>query len=194
MEEKVKYYAGIGARTSPPKILTFMTEIASVLEAQGWTLRSGAADGADSAFAAGVKKSAEIWIPWSSFGKPHNPNHTYKVIDKSDKEAFDSVLQFHPKGATLRDSVRALHSRNFRQVVGLNASNSKFVICWTPKGEKVGGTATAISCAEYYNIPVFNLGKEKDCARIKKWLAEQTKIRGKTCESLIIDDLGTFEQ
>lgn len=165
----MKFYAGIGSRQTSPEIIDFMKEIASILEERGWTLRSGAADGADSAFASGVEKNAEIWIPWKSFGQPHNPNHTYKVIDKNDKEAFDSVNQFHPNGPNLRDSVRALQARNFRQLIGLNSKNSSFVLCWTPQGEVIGGTGQALRAAAYYNIPIFNLGKEEDFNKVMKW-------------------------
>jgi len=171
----MKYYAGIGSRSCPPDIMGFMKEIASLLEEQGWTLRSGAADGADSAFASGVKKNAEIWIPWKSFGQPHNPNHTYKVIDKNDKEAFDSVNRFHPNGQNLKDAVRALQARNFRQIIGKNAPNSKFVICWTPNGERRGGTNQAWSIADYYNIPVFNLAIKENYDRISAWLKLQQR-------------------
>ena len=171
----MKYWAGIGSRSTPPDIMELMKEIASILEKQGWTLRSGGAQGADSAFASGVEKNAEIWIPWESFAAPRNPNHTYKVIDKNDKEAFDSVNQFHPNGLALRDSVRALQARNFRQLIGLNSKNSSFVLCWTPKGEVVGGTGQALRVAAYFSIPIFNLGKEEDCDRISTWLKLQQR-------------------
>lgn len=36
----MKYYAGIGSRSSPPEILELMTKIAVKLRGQGWTLRS----------------------------------------------------------------------------------------------------------------------------------------------------------
>jgi predicted Rossmann fold nucleotide-binding protein DprA/Smf involved in DNA uptake len=48
------YYAGIGARSTPPQILSVMTRLASKLEGMGYTLRSGGAAGADTAFERGV--------------------------------------------------------------------------------------------------------------------------------------------
>ena len=165
----MKYYAGIGARNSPPEILEFMTEIASLLEKRGWILRSGGAEGADSAFASGVEKNAEIWIPWSSYGKPHNLNHTYKILDKNDIDAYNSVRIFHPAPDQLRDSWFSLMARNYRQIKGFNAPDSKFVICWTPNGELKGGTAQAIKISRNYNIPVFNLAIENDYRRILDW-------------------------
>jgi len=168
----MKYYAGIGSRACPPDIMDFMKEIASILEERGWTLRSGAAEGADSAFASGVKKNAEIWIPWDSFGEPHNPNHKYIRISKFDKEAFESVDQFHPSPRSLSEAARKLMARNYRQIVGTgieDRQDSKFVICWTPNGELKGGTAQAIKIAKSFNIPVFNLAIEEDYRRILDW-------------------------
>jgi len=174
---KMKYYAGIGSRQTSPEIMELMKEIASILEKQGWTLRSGAAQGADSAFASGVEKNAEIWIPWESFGAPHNPNHTYKVIQYNDAEANKSVDQFHPSPKSLSSAARKLMSRNYRQIVGLDSPNSKFVICWTPNGERKGGTSQAWSIADHYNIPVFNLAIDEDFEKILKWkdMKKETK-------------------
>jgi len=41
------YYAGIGSRTTPVEIQHLMYQIAKSLARQGYTLRSGAASGAD---------------------------------------------------------------------------------------------------------------------------------------------------
>jgi predicted Rossmann fold nucleotide-binding protein DprA/Smf involved in DNA uptake len=49
----MKYYAGIGSRETPKEICNKMTEIASLLEKQDFVLRSGGANGADSAFEKG---------------------------------------------------------------------------------------------------------------------------------------------
>ena len=48
-------YTGIGSRETPHHILTLMTEIANILDNIGYTLRSGGADGADTAFALGSR-------------------------------------------------------------------------------------------------------------------------------------------
>lgn len=59
---------------------------------------------------------------------------------------------------------RGMHSRNCHQILGYDLQSPvDAVICWTPDGNVVGGTATAIRIALKYNIPVFNLGvKDKD--------------------------------
>jgi len=47
---------------------------------------------------------------------------------------------------------------------------SKFLVCWTPSGAIVGGSATAINLSIKCGIPVFNLAKEKDLDRIQKFI------------------------
>lgn len=54
-----KIYTGIGSRETPPDILELMTKIARFMFKQGFTLRSGGADGADSAFEAGAENDKE---------------------------------------------------------------------------------------------------------------------------------------
>ena len=58
-----------------------------------------------------------------------------------------------------KPSHKALHSRNAMQVLGFDLDDPvDFVLCWTPGGNKLGGTATAIRIAEDHNVPVYNLG------------------------------------
>lgn len=155
-----KFYAGIGSRETPWDVLRDMTEIAITLEIRGYTLRSGAASGADSAFQEGVGEAAQIWIPWKSFAidiQNKFPKHTYRIINKNDSDAMDSVNQFHPNGLQLKEPVRLLMARNFRQIIGKVFPNSEFVICWTKDGGPTGGTGQAIRIANHYNIPVYNL-------------------------------------
>jgi hypothetical protein len=45
----MKYYAGIGSRETPTQMLKDMTTFATLLRLGGYTLRSGAAPGADAA-------------------------------------------------------------------------------------------------------------------------------------------------
>lgn len=43
----MKAYTGVGSRSTPEDIMTAMSALSSKLEADGWVLRSGAADGVD---------------------------------------------------------------------------------------------------------------------------------------------------
>jgi len=52
---------------------------------------------------------------------------------------------------------------------------SSFIICWTPKGKPVGGTATAIKLAKKVNIEVINLALKNDYERIINFLQKQRR-------------------
>lgn len=167
----VPAYAGIGSRQTPPSVLTLMMRIAGRLEKRGFRLRSGGADGADSAFEDGVTDPArlEVFLPWPGFNGRHYPA---LVIPQ---QAFDLAKQFHPNWGYLKAPVRRLMARNVMQVLGANLdSPSLFVVCWTPDGceshaersSVTGGTGQAISIASEHGIPVFNLARPDALARI----------------------------
>lgn len=161
MDTNFKFYAGIGSRQAPIAIQNEMTRLAKLLEEQGYTLRSGNATGADQAFARGVEKNAQIWLPSDSFEKEfqkEHPNHKYHIINESDVEAFKSVVTFHPKPFELSHFVCHLMARNYRQVVGRGYQpNSEFVIGWTPEGKDMGGSRQAFEVARAHDIPVINM-------------------------------------
>jgi hypothetical protein len=155
-----KYYSGIGSRSTPSTIQRIMMFLARDLERDGYILRSGNAYSADEAFAKGVAKYAQIWLPWNDYNleyQEERPSHEYRTISDDDKEAFESVNQFHPNGPNLREPVKRLMARNFRILIGYGEPDSQFIVCWTPEGGEVGGTAQAIRIAKHHHIPVFNL-------------------------------------
>lgn len=153
----MKYYAGVGSRETPFNILRQMINISDHLYEAGYTLRSGHAEGADIAFEIGSFRS-EIWLPWKSFNEnAKDPQQNYVVIDKNDKDAFDSI-KFHPAADRLVGPVRLLMARNYRQIIGKDgAPNSEFVVCWTKDGKDTGGTGQALRIAAHYDIPIYNL-------------------------------------
>ena len=51
----MKYYTGIGSRETPKDIMQLMSKLAYKLASEGYILRSGAAQGADTAFEEWVK-------------------------------------------------------------------------------------------------------------------------------------------
>ncbi len=170
-----KYYAGIGSRETPKEICDIMTQLAGKLEEKGWVLRSGLAKGADQAFSSGVKRAADIFLPWRNFelgAQMNNNQHNYFWDYTEDYEAIESVDKFHPAPQSLSSGARQLMTRNFRQIVGRNEPNSSFVVCWTVDGTATGGTGQALRIAqsEIYKIPIFNLQKSEDLERIKIFL------------------------
>jgi hypothetical protein len=148
------YYAGIGSRQTPLHILTEMTSVAAKLEKKGFTLRSGGAAGADSAFEQGVidPSNAQIFLPWRNFN--HNPSALYDPRE----EAFEMASQYHPAWNRCSPAAKKFHARNCYQMLGLDLNTpSAFVMCWTPGAAVTGGTGQALRIAHDHDIPVFNM-------------------------------------
>lgn len=161
-ETKVKYYAGVGSRSTPYRMCHFMTQVASWMQEKGWTLRSGGADGADTAFERGVTgTNKQIFLPWSGFNK--NRSNLYTM----PREAFQTVDQFHPAPHRLSPAGRKMMARNACQVLGPDLNTySRTVLCWTPGGLGDGGTGQAIRIARHYEISVHDLGKAAELDHI----------------------------
>ena len=160
------YYAGIGSRETPKEILELFERIAVYLAQNGYVLRSGGADGADKAFEVGCDKGKgqkEIYLPWPKF------NHSSSHLVVSDTLAFDLAKKYHPAYDKLSDAAKKLQARNTHQILGWDLkSPSYLVICWTPHGKAIGGTAQALRIAKDYNIPIFNAGAYTNIIQFKK--------------------------
>lgn len=165
-----KFYTGVGSRETPFDILSHMTMIAQRLQHE-YILRSGGAQGADSAFEDGAKDNKEIFY-----------------ASDATTEAMEIAKKFHPAWNRCSAYARKLHGRNAFQVLGRSLDTpSKFLICWTPDGcvshktrsINTGGTGTAISIAEAYGVKIFNL---KLIEHKKYWLVY---VIGKLVKGLI---------
>lgn len=149
-----KAYAGIGSRETPEDILRMMTAFGRLAEEHGWTLRSGGAPGADTAFELGVKHRIhkEIYLPWGGFNG--SDSHRTKPMALTSQ----LVERYHPTPEKLSQGAMKLHMRNMHQIFGPHLETPvKFVICWTKGAQLVGGTATALRAAIDKDIPIFNL-------------------------------------
>lgn len=180
---KNKLYAGIGSRETPEPIQKLMFKIAAILARKGYKLRSGAAEGADTAFELGcvsVGGDKEIWLPWKGFNNHEdtklypNPGHFAKA---------ESALEHWGK---LTQGAKRLHARNVGQVLGMHLELPvDFVLCWTPDGAtsrqecttKTGGTATAIKLASDLGIPVINMQKYSSTEDLEKDLKKLLKAK-----------------
>lgn len=154
------FYSGVGSQSTPADVGYAMTEIASILELDGYILRSGGARGADTFFENGVSddKNKEIYIIEKGYKGSTSP--FYGVCDaaiaiaKKIHPAWDAPGMRYNNGRG-----QLLHARNVYQVLGKTMdSPSRFLICWTEGGIAKGGTRTSIKLAEKNNIPVLNLG------------------------------------
>lgn len=151
-------YTGIGSRKTPSKILSDMVFVGGFLGTENVTLRSGGANGADSAFEQGcdnVTGPKEIFLPWENF----NGKEGHYTVDKN---ALDLAATIHPAWHNCSPAAKKLHARNCYQVLGASLCvPSNLVICYTEDGKLQGGTATALKLAMQYNIPIMNLGDKR---------------------------------
>lgn len=130
-----------------------MEFIGCFLNKNGYTLRSGHADGSDIGFENGAGDNKEIYLPWKRFN-----NSTSNLFNPLEK-AFQISGELHPEWGCLKYSSQKLHARNAHQVLGLDLNSpSYFVICYTKSGLDIGGTAQALRIARKFNVPIFNLG------------------------------------
>lgn len=169
-----KWFAGIGSRETPAKIMELMTEFAYQAAKRGVGLRSGAAPGADTAFELGATDAQgpkQIFLPWKGFNGSDSP-----YVDKPPQLAFDIASTIHPVWNVLKQSAKQLVARNMQQIAGPNLDDPVImVVCWTKDGcesketysIKTGGTGTAIAFASTLDIPIFNI---RTVARYKQAL------------------------
>lgn len=173
----MEFYSGVGSRETPDTIMKTMTVLAFELQ-ELFTLRSGGAPGADSAFEAGVTNwNKEIYLPWKGFCD--NNSDLYNVCEDAEKIA----KQFHPGNwNTFKPAIRKLHSRNVYQVLGQDLNTpSKFLLCWTSdyceshqtRTIRTGGTGTAISIADHYGVPIINMSRKNWQDKLKQILDDE---------------------
>lgn len=178
-------YTGVGSRETPLAVLEQMANFAAEMARQGWTLRSGGAPGADSAFEAGHRRVTterlEIYLPWKGFNK--NPSGLVGV----SVEALQVAAKSHPAWSACSAQAQKLHGRNAYQVLGLSLQDpTDFVLCWTSDGatsrkertRDTGGTGTAIVLAEANGVPVFNLARPGAMGALKQWLTSDRQPSG----------------
>lgn len=171
-----KFYTGVGSSSETPENVSHaMKVIAATLASKGYWLRSGCAQGADTAFENGVKEiihdhttivdrshQCELYIPWNGFENKFKDGSA--IFCPTDFQNYDEASKIaskiHPAWDRLSCGGRKLHTRNVYQVLGKDLrSPSEFLICWaqpTVNGVK-GGTNTAYQIAKAYGIPIYNL-------------------------------------
>lgn len=155
-----RHYAGIGSRETPKDVLFWMVKIARRLAADGWTLRSGGAEGADSSFQCGAVLTSG---PYEIF-----------TANDATPEAIAHAEQYHPAWHLCGEMGRKLHGRNSMIVLGRDLMVPvKMVVCWTPQAKAIGGTGQALRIAAAERIPVKNLADPEVMATVQKWLQSE---------------------
>lgn len=184
-------YAGIGARNTPQIILEVMRHLSAHLASIGFVLRSGGANGADTAFEVGVEdfeasqffngeqqkvRRREIYLPWAGFN--NNPSTLHPGNLPFSKEEIDFAARLHPNWAACRPSVQRLHASSVRQLIGHHSlcgesvELSRFLVCWTENGAIRGGTGQTIRMAQNLGVPVFNLGGPRNNTELERLVQE----------------------
>jgi len=156
MENTPRYYAGIGARNTPELVLGQMFKIASVMtKTFNFTLRSGGAGGADTAFEKGCDSAnglKNIYLPWDGF------NGRGESFTQVNTAAMEIAAIHHPNWNACSQAARKLHARNAFQILGSDLKTpAELVICYTAEGKITGGTGQALRMAKFYKVPVVNL-------------------------------------
>ena len=164
-------YAGIGSRETPADIIKVMNQIGFLMARNNVVCRTGAALGADQAFANGAAMGGGdivLALPWYSYEKEWIASLPAHLVEKvildpvADVDAMQSVRDHHPvytdpkliaMGKELKQGAYKLHARNY-----LILYTSNYVICWTTDGLDSGGTGQGIRFAEAMGNLVFNLG------------------------------------
>lgn len=155
----MKQYAGIGSRSLSTAQKKFCFRLGRWLADLGWTLQTGAAKGADQAFAEGalsVGGTVHLCLPWDSYEEGWVNRAMVQsccgltVLRNSDHKHHASVDFYHPAPENLSGAVRKLHARNSLIITGC-----KFVLAYP--GEQLGGTGQGIRIAEGSGIKVFRL-------------------------------------
>lgn len=171
-------FTGIGSRETPARELRILTAMSWRLAEMGFTGRSGAAPGADTAVENGIdlaRGRKEIYLPWPLF----NGNRSGLFYGCKESERIASEI--HPAWNRLSAAGKKLHARNVYQVLGMSLSTpSLFVLCYTRDGastetectKDTGGTASAIWLASRYGVPVYNIGRPGVVERMEQFLLD----------------------
>lgn len=143
----MKYYAGIGSRSTPAHECDLLTRLGRSLEELGYVLRSGGAQGADQAFEQGVQ----------------NPER--KEIFKAHHatvEALELAKAVHPAWSRCSEYAKKLHARNAQIILGKKLDTPvDFVLAWTLDITR-GGTSLGMRLARKQGIPVYNLANPEE--------------------------------
>lgn len=155
-------YAGIGSRKTPDDTIAIMEDFAYAIASVS-LLRSGGADGADTAFAYGATMGGgrkEIYLPWKGFNGLQDG-----FLTEPSQAAMELAEQYHPGWRYLSRGAKLLIARNGHQVLGKDLDDPvDMIVCWTPNGSLTGkesnsgGTGQALRiAADHPEIQVFNL-------------------------------------
>ena len=193
LKRRTMFYTGIGSRNTPATVLALMRQIGYVMAMKGYTLRSGGAEGADTAFAEGwgdacsetvdsdmyIPHKAEIYLPWNNFNDQTTAMEGRIRAQGKSKQAHDIAEQIHPNWKAVSPGGKLLHMRNIYQVLGADLETPSDVVVFyaEPDGDSVkGGTRTAVELAKREGITVCNLYDPVVFMRWNLWVLRQNEL------------------
>lgn len=169
----MRFWTGVGSRSITQEEQELAVYVAETITRHfGMVLRSGAAEGADTAFQKGVcnvdPKYCQIWTPWNSFRPKEQhvgfPSCSYitpttEMFEKSRKAFIDTGII--PWFDNMKQGAQKLHGRNFYQVAGKHGEPLSRICIYIAdedaNGEVKGGTRSAVLVSRHYDIPTYNL-------------------------------------
>lgn len=176
------YLTGIGSRKllreDYPVICRDIKKIIAAV-ADFAILRSGGAEGADSAFELAAYYNGmamEIFVPWNGFNGRWSSQQDGIYSNLENEAGAEAIAQdFHPNWKALSPGAKKLMTRNTYQVLGQDLQTpSSCVLCFTPDGKGGGGTGQALRIAKAYRIPIYDFGKEpSDPQTVLDWISSQ---------------------
>lgn len=182
-ERMSKTYTGIGSRDISEEELDLLVSIAEKLAYTGWKLRSGGAEGADTAFekgCAGGEGQAEIFIPWKGFGTKIENANSKRYIPNDDKfqDARRLLLteEIIPWFDNMKQGAQKLHARNVYQVLGTDNTKSDLLVYCADddkNGIPKGGTRTAVLLAREAEVPTYNVRNEEQRKSLLELIYEE---------------------
>ncbi|MCP4353772.1 MAG: hypothetical protein GY795_50640 [Desulfobacterales bacterium] len=182
----MKFYIGTGPTGTPNNITRLMEAVASKLESDGFSLRTGDIGKADAAFSKGVINKENICI-FSAKYLSDLETEEYRLTRKAVSIA-QKVHQADWKSVS--SYVRSIYAKSAFLVLGKNLDTpSKFVIYWRISKErmashieqamhleheiKLAEIDTAVLIAVHYKIPVFNLAEKEHLNRLEDYVGKR---------------------
>ena len=183
-------YAGIGSRATPERIQKTMEHIATELAQRGWTLRSGGAVGADSAFERGCDKSTgpkEIFIPWDGYdnrdgtGRKRQASERGVIVPPNMLQACQLSAKHWPPDSIpwpkLKRGTQALMGRNACQVLGADLTQPcAVVLFWKPSNGQRSGTDQALRIARAHKVECVRIFEHTKTDELIAWMEAPTPI------------------
>jgi hypothetical protein len=149
----------VGSRKAPECFLRIFEEFGNYIRHKEYWARSGHADGIDYAIEKGARNRCITYLPWPGFNSKCPELGAIRCKKDINPRALEVVLSHEPYVVKLSDAIKKIKCRNVYQLVGENLDKpSDLVVCWTLRGEPVGGTGLVIKMARHAEIPIINLG------------------------------------